>query len=133
MPQRARRASLPPLRPQGYGIYNFTTGIPGRNADPQPIIFAYIALNLQTLSQSGLIQPQGAPGAEGEADPPHANGAGEEGGEGPPAPAANGTAGGALSEGQKLEVKARLKDIMSRLMQRDQSGAAMQELHQLRR
>ncbi len=39
----------------------------------------------------------------------------------------------ALSEQQKAELKGRLKDVMSRLMQRDQSGAAMQELYVLRR
>ena len=38
---------------QGYDIYEFAERIPGRNAEPQPIIFAYIALNLQTLVQSG--------------------------------------------------------------------------------
>ncbi len=27
---------------QGYSIYQYTAGIPGRDADPQPIIFAYI-------------------------------------------------------------------------------------------
>ena len=45
----------PPPHTQGYNIYRHTESIPGRDADPQPIIFAYISLNLQTLSQSGLI------------------------------------------------------------------------------
>ena len=38
---------------QGYDIYECADRIPGRNAEPQPIIFAYISLNLQTLVQSG--------------------------------------------------------------------------------
>ena len=38
---------------QGYDIYEHAANIPGRHAEPQPIIFAYIALNLQTLAQSG--------------------------------------------------------------------------------
>ena len=39
---------------RGYGIYDACAGIPGRGAgSTQPIIFAYIDLNLQTLSQSG--------------------------------------------------------------------------------
>jgi hypothetical protein len=39
----------------------------------------------------------------------------------------------AMSDQQKAEVKGRLKDVMSRLMQRDQSGAAMRELYALRK
>lgn len=39
----------------------------------------------------------------------------------------------AMSDQQKAELKGRLKDVMSRLMQRDQSAAAMQELHVLRK
>lgn len=42
---------------KGYGIYNYTAGIPGRHASPQPIIFAYIQLNLSSLQQNGVIQP----------------------------------------------------------------------------
>lgn len=38
-----------------------------------------------------------------------------------------------MSDQQKAELKGRLKDVMSRLMQRDQSAAAMQELHVLRK
>ena len=39
----------------------------------------------------------------------------------------------ALSEQQKGELKARLKEVMARLMHRDQSAAAMQELYLLRK
>ncbi len=39
----------------------------------------------------------------------------------------------AMSDQQKAELKGRLKDVMSRLMQRDQSAAAMHELHVLRK
>lgn len=39
----------------------------------------------------------------------------------------------AMSEQQKAELKARLKDVMSRLMQRDAAGGAMRELYQLRK
>ena len=38
-----------------------------------------------------------------------------------------------MSDQQKAELKGRLKDVMSRLMQRDQSAAAMHELHVLRK
>lgn len=38
-----------------------------------------------------------------------------------------------MSDQQKAELKSRLKDIMSRLMHRDQSAGAMQELYVLRR
>lgn len=38
-----------------------------------------------------------------------------------------------MSEQQKAELKARLKDVMSRLMQRDAAAGAMRELYQLRR
>jgi hypothetical protein len=37
------------------------------------------------------------------------------------------------SDAERQEVKARLKDIMQRLVQRDQSGSAMQELYLLKR
>lgn len=115
----------------GYSIYQYTAGIPGRDADPQPIIFAYISLNLQTLSQSGLIAPLA--GADAMSAPAAA-----------PAPQAGATAAQqeqavqqlvqqAMSDQQKAELKGRLKDVMSRLMQRDQSAAAMQELHVLRK
>lgn len=48
---------------QGYGIYAHARGIPGRDSQPQPIIFAYIALNLQTLSNSGKANVSGASSA----------------------------------------------------------------------
>ncbi|KAL4854812.1 hypothetical protein ACK3TF_004509 [Chlorella vulgaris] len=129
----------------GYDIYQFTASIPGRNADPQPIIFAYISLNLHSLSQNGSIQAP-TDSSEGTA----AYGASSSGaaagsdatdgsrGDGGGAAAANRAAvqqmvAAALSEQQKAELKGRLKDVMSRLMQRDQSGAAMQELYVLRR
>ena len=54
-----------PSSEQGYSIYDFANRIPGRNADPQPIIFAYISLNLATLSQSGLIEGPAAGGGGG--------------------------------------------------------------------
>lgn len=135
---------------QGYDIYRYASSIPGRDADPQPIIFAYISLNLQTLSQSGLIAP-----APGTADAPNgaAAAAAAAAAPGAAAPAADGGSSGvvpggqaaaavaemrqvvqqAMSDQQKIELKGRLKDIMSRLMHRDQSGAAMQELYVLRR
>lgn len=39
----------------------------------------------------------------------------------------------AMSDQQKAELKSRLKDVMSRLMQRDQAAGAMQELYVLRK
>lgn len=127
---------------QGYDIYQFTASIPGRNADPQPIIFAYISLNLHSLSQNGSIQAP-VDSSEGTA----AYGASSSGAGADATDGSRGDGGGAaanhaavqqmvaaaLSEQQKAELKGRLKDVMSRLMQRDQSGAAMQELYVLRR
>ena len=123
----------------GYGIYQHTATIPGRDADPpsdQPIIFVYISLNLQTLSQSGLIEgePAEATGATAAAaaSATAANGtagAGEAAGSGwrPPAP------GLQMTEADKARVKAALKDIMSRLVQREHSATATRELYFLRR
>eukprot|EP00887_Chlorella_sp_A99_P000367 scaffold13.g367.t1 len=124
----------------GYGIYAHTEGIPGRNADPQPIIFAYIALNLQTLSQSRLIEGGGAArGPPGAAPSSSGGGAGRgAGADGRGGGGANGSRAAAaaavysLSEEEKAEVKAALKDIMGRLMHRGQKDAAMRELYVLR-
>ena len=133
---------------QGYDIYRYAASIPGRDADPQPIIFAYISLNLQTLSQSGLIAPAPDSSAAGAAPPtgpaaglaPEASGGSSGSGEGgAAAPTAASSAAvraavaAAMSDQQKAELKGRLKDIMSRLMHRDQSAGAMQELYVLRR
>jgi hypothetical protein len=133
----------PTSPPQGYDIYLHADAIPGRDADPQPIIFAYISLNLQTLSQSGVIAtPAGSSNghARSAAATPSAasrSPASSEAGEVPPGgggqPAAAAAAAAALSEGQKAQLKGRLKDVMSRLMQRDQSAAAMQELYVMRK
>ncbi|PRW20522.1 microtubule associated isoform A [Chlorella sorokiniana] len=113
----------------GYSIYQYTAGIPGRDADPQPIIFAYISLNLQTLSQSGLIAPPA--GAETMSAPAAAPAA--QAGAAAQEQAVQQMVQQAMSDQQKAELKGRLKDVMSRLMQRDQSAAAMQELHVLRK
>jgi cytoskeleton-associated protein 5 len=40
---------------EGRRVYAHAAGIPGRHANPQPIIFAYIQLNLSSLEQSGLL------------------------------------------------------------------------------
>ena len=138
---------LPPSCLQGYDIYRYTAGIPGRDADPQPIIFAYISLNLQTLSQSGMIAPPGAAGTAGVAGSRPASAEGSYAAAGGPAEQqqqdgaaaelaaqqAQQVVQQAMSDQQKAEVKGRLKDVMSRLMQRDQSGAAMRELYALRK
>ncbi|KAL6766815.1 TOG1 [Auxenochlorella protothecoides x Auxenochlorella symbiontica] len=106
---------------QGYGIYAHARGIPGRDAQPQPIIFAYIALNLQTLSNSGVIAPEKGDSAS----PAASEGSGGAGGAGP--------APSAISEEDKAAVKAGLKDIMPRLMHRSEAEGAMQQLYHLRR
>ncbi|KAL4424717.1 hypothetical protein ABPG77_000060 [Micractinium sp. CCAP 211/92] len=128
----------------GYDIYHYAESIPGRNADPQPIIFAYISLNLQTLSQSGLIAPPpadeaatavpaAAPTAGLAPEPSGGSSGSGEGGGGVPPAAVRAVVAAAMSDQQKAELKGRLKDIMSRLMHRDQSAGAMQELYVLRR
>ena len=127
----------------GHKIYVYTAGIPGRKADPQPIIFAYIGLNLASLEQSGLIaaatdeEQQLAEMKQQEAEMLAAKAA---------AVAAASVSGGPTTSGpsstaevkaaaQKAEVKARLKGIMTRLVQRDpaQQKVAMVELHRLRK
>ena len=129
-------------RPQGYAIYDYCDGIPGRDADPAPIIHAYIKLNLQTLSQSGLIAGgEGGAAANGSSADSGSDGAGST--RGSPgeasasgvatAPPARRGACGPVDEVARAEVKARLKDIMGRLMQADQQAAAMAELFLLRR
>ncbi len=140
---------MPPAFPrcsplQGYDIYHYAESIPGRNADPQPIIFAYISLNLQTLNQSGLIAPPpadeaataapaAAPAAGLAPEPSGGSSGSGEGGGGVPPAAVRAVVAAAMSDQQKAELKGRLKDIMSRLMHRDQSAGAMQELYVLRR
>ncbi len=151
----------------GHGIYVSAAGIPGRKADPQPIIFAYISLNLKSLEQSGLIAP--ATGEEqqlaemekqekemiaAKAAALHASGLGGEdsyallpGADGQHpyssshtvtthAPPLGGGGGGANDDAvTKADVKARLKGIMTRLVQRDtaQQKVAMVELFYLRK
>ena len=122
--------------PQGYDIYQHTASIPGRDADPQPIIFAYISLNLQTLSQSGLIPASASHQQQQQQQQQRQQQ--QEAGSGGVAPASSAAAAqqvvaAVLSEQQKSELKARLKEVMARLMHRDQSAAAMQELYQLRK
>lgn len=132
---------------QGYDIYQYAAAIPGRYDDPQPIIFAYITLNLTTLADSGVIAPGGdeaaaaaaaavttaagqpAPAAAAAAAVPSPAAA-------PQAPSAADVRAAvqqAMSEQQKVELKGHLKDIMSRLMHREQSSGAMRELYVLRR
>jgi hypothetical protein len=49
---------------RGYDIYDDASAIPGRDSDPQPIIFAYISLNLQSLLENGHIRaPAGGEGS----------------------------------------------------------------------
>jgi cytoskeleton-associated protein 5 len=152
----------------GHGIYVPAAGIPGRKADPQPIIFAYISLNLSSLEQSGLIAP--ATGEEqhiaeieheekemmaAKAAAVQASLAGEDGDPSsfpggaqpysgsaniPGAGIGNGAGGGGgagLHDDAvtKADVKARLKGIMTRLVQRDtaQQKVAMVELFYLRK
>jgi len=154
----------------GHGIYVHAAGIPGRKADPQPIIFAYISLNLSSLEQSGLIAP--ATGEEqqlaeieqqekemvaAKAAAVQATLAGEDsssslpggaqpytttvyGGGGSNTPGAGNGGSGAAAHLHddavtKADVKARLKGIMARLVQRDttQQKVAMVELFYLKK
>lgn len=126
----------------GHKIYLSTAGIPGRKADPQPIIFAYIGLNLASLEQSGLIAPATGEDqqlvemkqqeAEMLAAKAAAVAAATAGGNSAPNAASSAEVQAAA---QKAEVKARLKGIMTRLVQRDptQQKVAMVELHRLRK
>ena len=162
----------------GHSIYVHAASIPGRKADPQPIIFAYISLNLSSLEASGLIAP--ATGEEqGDADLKQQQveavaqraalftstsamataGGGIGGSTEASATALPQTTTATATQkpsplttphghqpqpqpspevqaaAQKAEVKARLKGIMTRLVQRDtvQQKAAMADLYRLRR
>lgn len=146
----------------GHKIYIDAAGIPGRKSDPQPIIFAYIGLNLSSLEQSGLIAP--ATGEEqqlaeieqqekemvaAKAAALQASLAGEDNYSSLPGGAqpystttvygGSTTSVGAVVQNDdaitKADVKARLKGIMTRLVQRDtaQQKVAMVELFYLRK
>jgi cytoskeleton-associated protein 5 len=141
----------------GHKIYVAAAGIPGRKADPQPIIFAYISLNLSSLEQSGLIAPAGEEQKKileemekqekemvaAKAAVLQAGGGGVsrensyaslDGGAAQPG--GGGGGGGANDDAvTKADVKARLKGIMTRLVQRDtaQQKVAMVELFYLRK
>lgn len=128
---------------EGYNIYNYTAIIPGREATPQPIIFAYIQLNLNSLVQSGAIEPkENHTGAEPSSDSRRCLNSNTE------------VEGLALHESlcttsatkniegpeaaravAKAEVKQRLKSIMTRLVQKEPAAqdAALKELLKLKR
>ena len=117
----------------GYNVYQYTSSIPGRHAQPQPIIFRYIDINLKMLKEMNqLPTDDGAGGAGG------VGGVGGVGGAGPVfgAVAATGTAHHAGSyHNDDEEVRVKLKDVLSRVTSKDPSvkDVSMRELLDLKR
>lgn len=142
---------------RGYAIYNDASGIPGRDAESTPMLFVYIKLNLQSLAESGYPGLAGTapPPLKSFSSSSYTGGGGHTSSspkimansmsihasststqqhhsdENSPAAVAN-VVHAAMTEAQKTEVKARLKEIMTSLVHKDQSNAAMRELHGLR-
>jgi cytoskeleton-associated protein 5 len=111
----------------GYNVYQYTSSIPGRHAQPQPIIFRYIDINLKMLKEMNQL-----PTDDG------AGGVGGVGGAGPVfgAVAATGTAHHAGSyHNDDEEVRVKLKDVLSRVTSKDPSvkDVSMRELLDLKR
>lgn len=121
---------------RGYDIYEDASSIPGRDSAPQPLIFAYIGLNLQSLSESGYPGLSNPPPthsmSSGAASigPITSSRGGDEENSGD---AVAHVVHAAMNETQKTEVKTKLKDIMTRLVQKEKSGAAMGELYVLKK
>ena len=118
----------------GYGIYSHAEKIPGRAAQPQPIIFAYISLNLSTLSASGVIQPPAETTGGGRSVHPSTGSTSSTTSSASSSQhLADTSASGALArEEDRAAVKAGLKEIMPRLMHRSEADAAMKQLYELR-
>ncbi|KAK2077036.1 hypothetical protein QBZ16_005264 [Prototheca wickerhamii] len=117
-----------------YGIYSHAEKIPGRAAQPQPIIFAYISLNLSTLSASGVIQPPAETTGGGRSVHPSTGSTSSTTSSASSSQhLADTSASGALArEEDRAAVKAGLKEIMPRLMHRSEADAAMKQLYELR-
>lgn len=103
----------------GYNVYQYTSSIPGRHAQPQPIIFRYIDINLKMLKEMNQLPTEHV-------------------GVGPVfgAVAATSTAHHAGSyPNDDEEVRVRLKDVLSRVTSKDPSvkDVSMRELLELKR
>jgi cytoskeleton-associated protein 5 len=109
----------------GYNVYQYTTGIPGRHTQPQPIIFRYIDINLKMLKEMNQL-------------PTEELGTGGSTGARLAAPALVRPGLGRQVETHNLldeEVRVKLKDVLSRVTSRDPytKSAAMRELLEVKR
>jgi len=115
----------------GYHVYQYTTGIPGRHAQPQPIIFRYIDINLKMLKEMNQLptDEQSAPTSVGMQTTA------------PPAPSASSASSagahmlGSQHSSDDEEVRIKLKDVLSRVTSKDANvkSVAMRELLELKR
>lgn len=104
----------------GYNIYQYTSGIPGRHSQPQPIIFRYIDINLKMLKEMNQLpsEPITAPGIPAKTV------------EVQPYPMDT-----KPDSSAEEEAKLKLKDILSRVTSRDEGTKedAMRELLEIKR
>ena len=115
----------------GYHVYQYTTGIPGRHAQPQPIIFRYIDINLKMLKEMNQLptDEQSAPTSVGmQTTAPPAPSASS-------APSAGAHMLGSQHSSDDEEVRIKLKDVLSRVTSKDANvkSVAMRELLELKR
>lgn len=104
----------------GYNVYQYTSGIPGRHSQPQPIIFRYIDINLKMLKEMNQLPKE-----------PMLLGA-------PPTKTSDASLYTEVAKPEtsvEEEAKPRLKDILSRVMSKDDTikKVAMRELLDIKR
>ena len=126
----------------GYNVYQYTTGIPGRHAQPQPIIFRYIDINLKMLKEMNQLPTDDEAGSKGSIgsigvmkttstmSKEHLS---------PAVPSASFShtrnLAPHLSSNDDEEVRMKLKDVLSRVTSKDASvkSVAMRELFDIKR
>jgi hypothetical protein len=99
----------------GYNVYQYTSNIPGRHSQPQPIIFRYIDINLKMLKEMNQLPTEpmttsGNPAKAGDVQPY--------------------TMVAKPESSAEEEARFKLKDILSRVTSRDEGikETAMREL-----
>ena len=118
----------------GYNVYQYTTGIPGRHTQPQPIIFRYIDINLKMLKEMNQLPTdqndvRGVPVTASSATAYATSTMSHH-------PMSHHPTAPVLSQhGDDEEVRIKLKDILSRVTSKDRDikGVAMRELLDVKR
>lgn len=105
----------------GYNVYQYTSGIPGRHSQPQPIIFRYIDINLKMLKEMNQLPSEPMTASVLPASKS--------------VDASLYTLAPKPESSAEEEAKSRLKDILGRVMSKEETTKqfAMRELLEIKR